>query len=316
MRKFGIDISRWQRGMDLAQAKAEGVEFVILRGANSCDKDSCFDDFYAQARRWGLGVGAYQYSMATTIDEARAEAEYMINTVLSGKQFDYPIYLDCEDEVQKRLGKNTMDAIIRTWCDALEAAGYFAGVYCNGDFYRNYCSGAELAKRYTWWYAAWCKEEITDYPMHQFGGGTNLVRSNIVAGHVCDQDYCYTDFPSIIKAAGKNGHSTDTPQEAPTTPSKTVDELAVEVIAGAWGNGAERQQRLEAAGYSYADVQAAVNAKLEPQAPAEEVYTVQSGDTLWGIAQQYGTAVAAIANHNDISNPSLIYAGQEIRIPN
>lgn len=313
MRKFGIDISRWQRGMDLAQAKAEGVEFVILRGANSCDKDSCFDGFYQQAKALGLGVGCYQYSLAATEEQARAEAQYLIDNVLRGRQFEYPIYMDCEDADQKALGKDAMDAIIHVWCDAMEAAGYFAGVYTNGDFYRNYCSGAELAKRYTWWYAAWCTEEITDYPMHQFGGETNLVRSHTIAGHTCDQDYCYEDFPAIIKAAGKNGYGT--PQETPAAPVKTVDELAAEVIAGEWGNGAERQQRLEAAGYDYVAVQAAVNAKLEPEAPSEDVYTVQPGDTLWGIAQQYGTTVAALANHNDISNPSLIYAGQEIRIP-
>ena len=63
-------------------------------------------------------------------------------------------------------------------------------------------------------------------------------------------------------------------------------------------------------------VQGAVNAKLEPDEPQETIYTVQTGDTLWGIAQTYGTTVAALANHNDISDPGLIYAGQEIRIPN
>jgi len=73
------------------------------------------------------------------------------------------------------------------------------------------CSGAALFQRYTWWYAAWCADEITDYPMHQFGGGTNMVRSNTVAGRVCDQDYCYVDFPAIIRAAGRNGYTADTP---------------------------------------------------------------------------------------------------------
>jgi len=316
MRKFGIDISRWQRGLDLAQAQAEGVEFVILRGANSCDKDSCFEDFYQQARALGIGVGCYQYSLATTVAEAQQEATYLIDNVLAGKQFDYPVYLDCEDADQKALGKDAMDAIIAAWCQTMEANGYFAGVYCNGDFYRNHCSGTVLSQRYTWWYAAWCKEETTDYPMHQFGGGTNLVRSNQIAGHTCDQDYCYQDFPSIILAAGRNGYGIDAPADAPQeTPAKTVDELAAEVIAGAWGNGAERQQRLEASGYDYVAVQGAVNAKLEPDEPQETTYTVQAGDTLWGIAQQFGTTVAALANHNDISDPGLIYAGQEIWIP-
>ena len=46
---------------------------------------------------------------------------------------------------------------------------------------------------------------------------------------------------------------------ATTTPQKTVDQLAQEVINGAWGKGTERQQRLTAAGYDYNAVQAKVN---------------------------------------------------------
>ena len=40
---------------------------------------------------------------------------------------------------------------------------------------------------------------------------------------------------------------------------KSVDELVREVLQGKWGNGAERRQRLEAAGYDYAAVQKKVN---------------------------------------------------------
>lgn len=40
---------------------------------------------------------------------------------------------------------------------------------------------------------------------------------------------------------------------------KSVEQVAREVIAGKWGNGSDRKKRLEAAGYNYAQVQAAVN---------------------------------------------------------
>lgn len=40
---------------------------------------------------------------------------------------------------------------------------------------------------------------------------------------------------------------------------KSVDEIAKEVLNGKWGNGGERKKKLEAAGYNYAQVQAAVN---------------------------------------------------------
>lgn len=54
-------------------------------------------------------------------------------------------------------------------------------------------------------------------------------------------------------------------------PAKSVDEVAREVIRGEWGNGSDRRQRLDAAGYDYDAVQNHVNAILtggEPEQPA------------------------------------------------
>ena len=48
------------------------------------------------------------------------------------------------------------------------------------------------------------------------------------------------------------------------TVRKTIDELAKEVIAGAWGSGMDRKNRLSAAGYDYAAVQKRVNEILAP----------------------------------------------------
>ncbi len=55
----------------------------------------------------------------------------------------------------------------------------------------------------------------------------------------------------------------------------------------------------------------------EPHRPdtAYTVYTVKSGDTLWGIGEKYGVPYRTIAQYNGISDPSLIYPGQEIKIP-
>ena len=45
------------------------------------------------------------------------------------------------------------------------------------------------------------------------------------------------------------------------------------------------------------------------------IYTVKSGDTLYDIASKYNTTYQKLAEHNNISNPSIIYVGQKIRIP-
>ena len=48
-----------------------------------------------------------------------------------------------------------------------------------------------------------------------------------------------------------------------TVVKKTVTELAKEVIAGKWGNGQDRKNRLTAAGYDYTAVQNKVNELLK-----------------------------------------------------
>lgn len=47
-----------------------------------------------------------------------------------------------------------------------------------------------------------------------------------------------------------------------TAPTKSVDEIAAEVIRGEWDNGDERKSKLESAGYNYLEVQKAVNGLL------------------------------------------------------
>ena len=49
----------------------------------------------------------------------------------------------------------------------------------------------------------------------------------------------------------------------PLSTGKSIEEIAKEVIRGNWGNGQERKDRLAAAGYDYATVQAKVNELLK-----------------------------------------------------
>jgi LysM repeat protein len=49
--------------------------------------------------------------------------------------------------------------------------------------------------------------------------------------------------------------------------------------------------------------------------PSANTYTVVAGDTLWGIAQQFGTTVEAIAAANNITNTNSIEIGQVLTIP-
>lgn len=49
-------------------------------------------------------------------------------------------------------------------------------------------------------------------------------------------------------------------------------------------------------------------------APASQTYKIQSGDTLSGIAQKFGTSAARLAQLNGIADPNKIYAGVTIKV--
>ena len=98
------------------------------------------------------------------------------------------------------------------------------------------------------------------------------------------------------------------------TPSKSISQVAKDVIAGKYGNDPERRKKLVAEGYDPDAVQAEVNRQLEGSGVSVVYYKVQPGDTLSGIAQQYGTSVDRLVQLNGIANKNLIYVGQKIRV--
>ena len=55
------------------------------------------------------------------------------------------------------------------------------------------------------------------------------------------------------------------------TPTKSIDELAREVIAGNCGGGGDRKQRLKAAGYNYSEIQNRVNEMMGKKTTAKTV---------------------------------------------
>lgn len=66
----------------------------------------------------------------------------------------------------------------------------------------------------------------------------------------------------VNELLGSSSKPAPAPQPAPAPtpkPSKSVDEVAREVINGNWGNGSERRSKLESAGYNYSAVQTKVN---------------------------------------------------------
>lgn len=217
MKTFGIDVSLYQKGMNYTKAKVEGVKYVIIKCSQSNYTDPQFETHYANAAKAGLEVGAYHYVTSTTKSGVIAEAKYAAKT-LKGKQFGYPVFGDFEEASIKKLGKAKVTELMTAFCTTLEAEGFWAGIYTNWDWYNHYCDGPSIAKRFSLWLAFWGLEmPKCDAQMWQFGGNQNFIRQNTIAGIICDQDYAYKDFPSLIKAKGLNGYgkATPTPKPAP-----------------------------------------------------------------------------------------------------
>lgn len=208
MQKFGIDLSVWQGDFPLARAKEEGVEFVILKCGGADDglyEDRRFAYNYKAAKELGLPVGAYFFSRALSVADAHAEADFCAR-IIEGKAFELPIYLDVENRTQLKAGKDTLTDIVKTWLADMEARGYMAGLYTSASFLTSYMHKAQLVDK-PLWIASWGKTQPSDCGLWQFGGETNLLRSNKVCGITVDQNYLLRDYTSEIKRRGLNGYT-------------------------------------------------------------------------------------------------------------
>ena len=221
MQKFGIDLSNHNANINFQKLKDAGVEFAILRAGytgygNGVDKvkDSCFEDFYALCKQFGIDVGAYWFTCANTYQKGVNEAYWMYNNCLQGKQFDYPIYIDVEDDTGKKYwlrnaGKSKITDGILGFCETMEKLGYYVGIYASQSWFGNYIDTDRVGK-YDKWLANWTKNKPNTYladRMWQFGGEDNYVRSPILAGQTVDQNYCFFDYSKVIKENGLNGYT-------------------------------------------------------------------------------------------------------------
>ncbi len=294
MATSGIDVSQWQGTINWSQVKGK-VDFALIRAGYGdtlsfpYQIDKMYEANYKGCKQAGIPVGVYFYSYASTVAQAQREADSCI-ALLKGKQFEYPVYYDVEEFDIFRSG-NT-NAIIKAFCDKLEKAGYFTGIYIYRSALQTYVN-KQIRERYAVAVAEYGPKCNYDGPYGIWQNTSDWSCSGI-SGRV-DHDYCYVDYPKIIREAGMNGFSktvpTVKPTPAPKPAKKTVDQIAREVIAGDWGAGEERRKRLTAAGYNYDAVQNKVNEILygtKPQPAKKSVDQIARevirGD--WGAGEE------------------------------
>ena len=99
---IGIDVSKWQGNVDFKKVKDAGIEFVIMRIGSwrdkneSIDMDVKFKEYYQAVKEVGLKVGVYVYNVASSPEDGKKVAKWVIDN-LNGDKLDYPIAYDWED---------------------------------------------------------------------------------------------------------------------------------------------------------------------------------------------------------------------------
>ena len=250
MKRKGIDVSKHQGTIDWKKVKNDDVEFAIIRigyGGSAPVKDAKFEENYKNARANGLDVGVYIYSYADTLTDAKTEVNAVINW-LGGRDLELPVYFDIEDKKQSILGNTLRTNITKTFCEMIEGAGYWAGIYANKSWLTSKLNMNEL-NAYTVWVAQWANTNTYKgpYAMWQYTSDGSV---NGISGRV-DMNYQVKELGGKLGTSGGSASS-----------KKSNEEIANEVIAGKWGNGTDRKNRLTSAGYNYDTIQAIVNQKM------------------------------------------------------
>lgn len=158
----GIDVSKFQGEVDWEKAKAAGIDFAIIRcgyggewdgqEANWAQDDDQWRRNADECTRLGIPFGVYLYSYATTVEEARSEADHVARLLglvappqegledytASPYQLSYPVYYDLEDKSISGIFPEEMAAITQAFFDRLVELGYTGeqGIYASLNWVR------------------------------------------------------------------------------------------------------------------------------------------------------------------------------------
>lgn len=235
----GIDVSRWQGTIDWNKVKNAGIKFAILKCGGSDAgfyTDRTFEYNYKECKRVGIAVGAYYFvgKDCITYEAGQADAKRMLS-IVNGKEFELPLFIDCEAQDAKHKVGIT-DAILGFY-DVMKVAGRNAGVYASK------VSGF--------------KDRIEDNRIQHIPHWVAQYNST------CTYDKPYIIWQKSSKGivAGISGNvDLDEGVDNLFAANKKTDlDVVLAVLKGEYGNGEDRKARLEQAGYNASDVQDKVN---------------------------------------------------------
>lgn len=189
----GIDISEFNGNVDINAMKGQ-IDFVIIRCGYGSDYEGQDDtEFEANVRKCdaaGIPYGVYLYSYAQNEEMAKSEAAHTLR-LLKGKRPLYGVWYDVEDSSLPD-GEAIVNNVI-AYCDTVQAAGYYCGVYSFLYWLQTRLNSPRLAK-YDKWVAQW--NTTLDYTGNV--GLWQFTNSAVINGKRFDMNRAFRDYPAII----------------------------------------------------------------------------------------------------------------------
>lgn len=322
MRIYNVpDVSEHQPNFDFTPYASK---YAILRAGVASREDYSFRRHVAECQRLGITIGVYFYSYALNVAQAVEEANRFLS-IIDGVDIGLGVWLDMEDADHYKVNNGvaiTHDNIApmsKAFCDVIASAGYYTGIYTSLSWL-GYLSPE--CDDYDKWVAAWGNNDGSHTVDTSAYGTIQQYTSNY---GTLDENVIFVD-PSIYRTgvnAERPSTYTPAPVEAPTVSQGDVyivqpgDTLSG--IAARYGTTYQVLAALNGIAnpnYIYPGQQIVINgsAVSAPNNTDEEYYTIQPGDTLSAIAQNFGTTWQWLADVNGIDNPNLIYPGNTIRV--
>lgn len=190
----GIDVSRWQGEINWSQVAADDVSFVMLGTRSKGAVDPYFHRNIQQASAAGVKVGVYIYSLATTVEMAEAEADFVLD-LIHDYPVSYPVAFDMEDSTQGNLSKEELAAIANAFCKKISDSGYYPIIYANENWLKNKLDMSLMD--YPVWVARYSARPSYQNPVMWQATSTGSVKG--INGNV-DIDFQFKDFSGQIPA--------------------------------------------------------------------------------------------------------------------
>lgn len=192
----GVDVSFWQKDINWDKVKASGIKFAIIRcGYGNGGVDSFFEQNVKGCERVGIPWGAYYFSYAESVEEAKRELNNCLK-ILKGKKPTYPVYYDLEDETTTGSQSNsTILKMAKTFVEGIERAGYWAGIYANTNWFNTRLTDSWYDSKAKW--VAQYNDKNTYKKPYGIWQYTSSGKVNGIDGNT-DLNYGYVDYPALI----------------------------------------------------------------------------------------------------------------------